>query len=347
MPMSSFDRGRLTIMACDSGRAFAERVSAALNRITLRESGMPFRGMADASEIFFSNGEVKTMINESVRGDDIYIIQCVDDPTSPRSINDNLMALFTALDAAKQADAERITAVVPQFPYARQERKKGREGVTARQIAHFLESSGASRVISLDIHAEAIGGFFHTAILDDLHASGDLITAFQERVLGGGPADKLCVVSPDVGSADKARYWSRALGCDMAIGDKERDYSRPGTVKKMRLVGEVAGKDVLLVDDIIDTGGSIVEATATCKRHGARDIYLAVTHPFLTGKAVERLDAAYAEGLFKRLFGTDAVMRSQEWMADHPWYDEVSVATLFAQVIYNINRKRSVSRLLV
>ena len=346
MPMSAFDRGRLTIVACESGKVFAERVSAALGRITLKESGMPFRGLADASEIFFSNGEVKTMINESVRGDDVYIIQCVDDPTSDRSINDNLMALFTALDAAKQADADRITAVVPQFPYSRQERKKGREGVTARQIAHFLEGSGATRVISLDIHADAIGGFFNDAILDDLHASTDLIEAFRQRVLKGAPANSVTVVSPDVGSAEKARYYSRALGCDMAIGDKERDYSQPNTVVTMRLVGEVKGKDVLLVDDIIDTGGSIVEAMATCKRQGAKDIYLAVTHPFLTGKAIPRLNAAYEEGMFKRMFGTDAVTRSLEWQAEHPWYSEVTVAPLFAKVIYNINRKRSVSSLL-
>lgn len=346
MSTLSIDRGRLSLVACASGRRFADRVAVALGKIMLRESGIPFRGVADSSEIFFSNGEVKTLINESVRGDDVYIIQCVDDPTSDRSVNDNLMALFTAINAAKQADADRITAVVPQFPYARQERKKGREGITARQVAAFLEISGATRVISLDIHAEAIGGFFHHATLDDLHASGDLIQAYQDRVLKGQPSTGVVVVSPDVGSADRARFYSRRMGCDMAIGDKERDYSRPGTVKRMRLVGEVRDKDVLLVDDIIDTGGSIIEACATCKRNGAKDIYLAVTHPFLTGKAVDRLDAAHREGLFQRLFGTDAVMRTPEWIEAHPWYEEVSVAPLFAQVLYHVNRKKSVSSLL-
>lgn len=346
MPTHSANRGRLTIVACGSGQAFAERVAFALNLIMRKESGVPFRGIAKSSEVFFSNGEVKTMINESVRGDDVYVIQCVDDPTSSRSVNDNLIAMLTAINAAKQADADRITAVLPQFPYARQERKKGRESVTAKQVARFLEVSGADRVISLDIHAEAIGGFFHTAVMDDLHASQDLMAAFREEVLEGKDPKDFVVVSPDVGSAERARFYSRRLGCHMAICDKERDYTRPGTVKEVRLVGDVRDKDVFMVDDIIDTGGSILEAAATCKRMGAKRIFLAATLPYLTGPAISRMQAAYEEQRFDRLFGTDAVMRDPQWIEAMPWYKEVSVAPLFARVIYNVNRKRSVSRLL-
>lgn len=335
-------RGRLSIVACESGRVFAGRVATALERIVQEEESTPFSGLIQSTEVMFPNKEVKTVINESVRGDDVYIIQCVDDPESARSVNDNLMALFTALNAARQADADRITAVVPQFPYARQERKKAREGITARQVARFMEISGADRVISLDVHAEAIGGFFERAVLDDLHGSKPIIDHFK-RIHS---LENLVVVSPDVGSADRARFISRMLECDMAIADKERDYSKPGTVKSSRLVGDVKGRDVLMVDDMIATGGSIIEAASTCKRLGARDIYLGCSLPFFNGQAVERLERAYREGIFKLCMGTDAVNRGEAFLRANPWYAEVTVAPLFARVLFNVNRRRSVSRLL-
>lgn len=345
MPSHFASRGKLTIIGCESGKRFAERVAHHLD-VAMREGGDGgFGGLCDSSEVYFANGEMKTVINESVRGDDVYVIQCVDDPCSPRSVNDNFMAFCTAINAAKQADADCITAVLPQFPFARQERKKTREGVTAKQIARFLEISGADRVITLDIHAEAIGGFFETAVLDDLHASRPLIDAFRLRMPEIDP-HSVVVVSPDVGSADRARFYSRELGCNMAICDKERDYTRPGTIKAMRLVGDVRGKDVLVVDDMIATGGSMLESVATVKRHGARDVYIAVSLPFFNGDALEKFEAAYREGMFKVLLATDSVMRAPEWVNNSAWYEEISVAPLFAQVLYSVNRKRSVSRLL-
>ena len=336
------NRGRLSLIACGSGKVFAERVDVELDTIMRAEEGEPFTGLIDSSEIFFANREVKTVINESVRGDDVYVVQFFDDPESPRSVNDNLMALLTAINAAHQADAERITVVIPQFPYARQERKKARESITARQVCRFIEISGATRTITLDLHSPAIGGFFERATLDDLHASKPLNEYFKTI----HNLQNLTVVSPDVGSAERARTLSRALGCDMAICDKERDYSRPGTVKMVRLVGDVKDRDVLMVDDMIATGGSIIEAAATCKRLGARDIYLGCSLPFFNGNAIERLEAAYREGVFKLLMGTDSVPRGPAFMQSHPWYREVSVAPLFARVIFNINRRLSVSSLL-
>jgi len=336
------NRGRLSLIACGSGKVFAERVAVELDTIMRAEEGEPFTGLIDSSEIFFANREVKTVINESVRGDDVYVVQFFDDPESPRSVNDNLMALLTAINAAHQADAERITVVIPQFPYARQERKKARESITARQVCRFIEISGATRTITLDLHSPAIGGFFERATLDDLHASKPLNEYFKTI----HNLQNLTVVSPDVGSAERARTLSRALGCDMAICDKERDYSRPGTVKMVRLVGDVKDRDVLMVDDMIATGGSIIEAAATCKRLGARDIYLGCSLPFFNGNAIERLEAAYREGVFKLLMGTDSVPRGPAFMQSHPWYREVSVAPLLARVIFNINRRLSVSSLL-
>src|SRR5262249_46562914 len=161
-------------------------------------------------EVHFANGEVKTVILEPVRGDDVYVVQAIDDPLRAYTVNDNLMAMVTALNAAHQADADHITAVLPQFPYARQERKKTREGITAKQVARLLEIAGANRILTLDIHAPAIGGFFEEARMDNLHASGPILSHFRNRY----PVTNLVVVSPDVGSADRARFYSKALKAD-------------------------------------------------------------------------------------------------------------------------------------
>ncbi len=340
------NRGRLRVLACNSGKTFALRVMRALEEIVGNEEGRlgaSCFGLTDVTEVVFPNGEVKTVINESLRGDDVYVIQCVDDPLSPQSVNDNLMALLTCVNAAFHCDADRVTAVLPQFPYARQERKKARESITAKQVCRFLEISGASHVITLDIHSEAIAGFFEHASLDNLHATKVLLARFRAI---HPRLDNLTVVSPDVGSAERARFLSRRLSCTLAICDKERDYSRPGVIKQSRLVGDVAGRDVLIMDDMIATGGSIIEAAAICKDKGADDVYLGCSLPFFNGEAVERLQAAYERGIFKLVLGTDAVHRGQTFIDDTPWYLEVSVAPLFAQVIYNINRRRSVSALL-
>lgn len=334
-------RGRLRLMACDSGRIFAQRVAAELTRILEREGERRFE-LTRSQEVLFANREVKTVLDESVRGDDVYVVQCMDDPLSERSVNDNLMALCTALGAAREGDAECITAVLPHFPYARQERKKARESITARQVARFLEISGADRVLTLDLHAEAICGFFERATLDNLRATQVILAHFRTI----HSLENLTVVSPDIGSADRARSLSRQLGCDIAICDKERDYSKPGVVKSARLVGDVRERDVLMVDDMIATAGSIIEAAQTCRKAGARAVYLGCSHPFFNGEALRRLDDAYAAGVFKLVLGTDSVVRGEPFALAHPWYQEVSVAPLVAQVLFHINRRQSVSTLM-
>lgn len=336
------ERGALSISACASGQIFAQRIVDHLNEI-LRNGNdlLPFR-LTESEEIQFANGEIKTVIKENIRGDDHYIVQCMDDPLSDRSINDNLMALLTAVNAAFQSDADSITVVIPQYPYSRQERKKTREGITAKQIAQFLEASGANRVITLDVHAEAIMGFFSTAKLEDLHASRTLINHFRDHY----EANHLIITSADVGGAEKARFYSKELHTDLAIVDKARDYSRTSVVESMRLVGDVRDKHVLIPDDMVSTGGTIVNAAKLLKDKGARDIFVACSLPFFNGDAEERLGRAYEDGLISRVIGTDAVMHGEAFIKRNSWYDEVSIAPLFAQVIYNINAKRSVSELL-
>ncbi|HHJ53190.1 MAG TPA: ribose-phosphate pyrophosphokinase [Caldithrix abyssi] len=338
------ERGALSIMACDSGRVLAQRIVDNMNQLIRQEKGedSPALRLTDTEEVTFANGEIKTVIKENIRGDDHYIVQCMDDPLSDKSINDNLMALLTAVNAAFQSDADSITVVIPQFPYSRQERKKTREGITAKQVAQFLEISGANRVITLDVHAEAIMGFFNTAKLEDLHASRTIINYFQQSY----DTSNLIISSADVGGAEKARFYSKAMQTDMAVVDKARDYSHASVVESMRLVGDVRGKDVLIPDDMISTGGTIINAARLLKDRGAEKIYVACSLPFFNGNAVEKLSRAHEEGLIERVIGTDAVMHGEKFRQEHPWYDEISIAPLFAHVIYNINAKRSVSELL-
>lgn len=333
-------RGRLSLISCESGKYFANRVAKHLEKLV----GERTHYRIQSTEIVFPNGEIKVVIDENIRGDDVYIIQCVDDPLMPeRSINDNIFALLTAINAAYQADADRVTAVIPQFPYSRQERKKGREAITAKQIAHFLEISGADRVITLDIHSEAIEGFFTKAKLENLHASRTLIDHLKKS---NYLVENLVVVAPDVGGSEKARFYSKELKTDFAIVDKARDYSKIGKIESMRLVGNVKDKNILIVDDIIATGGTLINAANLLKSEGALDIIILCSLPYFNGNAIEKLRKAYNEGVIKKIIGTDAVFHGEKFLNENEWYEEVSIAELFANVIYNINTKKSVSKLL-
>jgi ribose-phosphate pyrophosphokinase len=338
------DRGALCIMACNSGKGFASRVIKALNKISRKENKKSKYRLWNTEETVFPNGEIKVVINDYIRGNDVYIIQCVDDPLSDQSVNDNLMALTTAIHAAYQSDPDHITAVIPQYPYSRQERRKTREAISAKLVANLLEIAGAQRVITLDIHSEAIQGFFNYTKLEDLHASGEIVRFLKNKLKLS--KSNLIVAAPDVGSADRARHYSQIFKTNLAIVDKERNYRNPGKVLSMRLVGNVQGKDVLLVDDMIATGGTLLKAAELLKERGAKDIYVAVSLPFFNGNAVEQISQAYQDGIIKFVIGTDAVYWGEAFVRNYPWYKEVSIAPLFAKVIYNINKKRSVSSLL-
>ena len=330
-------------MSCESGKPLAKRILKHLNKI-IKKKNPKSAGLSlvESVEITFANGELKTIIKDNIRGADIYIVQSVDDPNSKKSINDNIFSLLTAINAAYQSDADSITIILPQYPYSRQERKKTREGITAKQVASFLEISGANRVITLDIHAEAIQGFFNRAKLEDLHASNTLIQYFRKHFT----YKNLVVAAADVGGAEKARYYSNRLQTDMAIVDKARDYSRSSVVESMRLVGNVSGKDVLIPDDMIGTGGTIVNAARLLKLHNAKNIYIACSLPFFNYPALNTLQDAYEKEEITCVMGTDAVFWGDHFVKKTPWYHEVSIAPLFANVIYNINTKRSVSELL-
>ena len=338
------NRGQLGIISCDSGRNFAEGVVSHLREKCVDEKCSEGVRYIKTTETHFANGEIKTTIDEPIRGMDIYIIQLMDDPLSLcTSTNDNLMSLVTAVNAAFNSDAETITAVIPQFPNARQERRTGRESVTASMVASFIEECGAKRVLTIDIHSEAIAGFFHKAKLDNLHASRQLMNAMQARKLIN---ENTVVVAPDVGSAETARYYSRALKSDMALIIKERDYSKPSIVVETKLVGNVKGRNAVIVDDMVDTGGTLIAACKKLKEFGADNIDFFCTFPFFNGDASEKLDRAYKDRIIRSITGTNAVWRGEDFNKHYEWYNEVDITKLFAKVIYHINRMKSISSIL-
>ncbi|MBU1198558.1 MAG: ribose-phosphate diphosphokinase [Nanoarchaeota archaeon] len=340
--MEPYTRGKLGIIACESSRHFAEKVIEQLKKITEKEKETNGDYLIKTKETQFSNTEIKTELEESIRNKDIYIFQDVENKSNGFNVNDNLFALKTAIQAAKMADAHFITAVIPAYPYARQDKPKTREGISAAMIARELEDIGAGRVITLDIHNEAIGGFFRKAILENLRASKSFMDYIKKNI---GLKD-LVIVAPDAGGAARANFYAKKLGTKLALIHKERDYSKTSTIENMELIGDVEGKNVFVVDDLLDTGGTVVNAAKKLKEKGADKIYFAVSLALLNGPAVERIEKAYKEGFITKIIGTDVIFHGKDFAKKHDWYEEVSLAKYFAKVIYNINRGISISRLL-
>jgi len=274
----------------------------------------------------FSDGELFIQIEENIRGHDLFIIQ----PTNPPS--DNLMELLILIEAARRASAMRITAVLPYYGYARQDRKdRPRVAITAKLIANLITTAGADRIITMDLHAGQIQGFFDLPH-DHLYSSGIFNNYFRSLKL-----KNLCVVSPDVGAIKLCRATSSALGADIAIVDKRRP--RPNVSEVMNLIGDVEGKNVLIRDDMVDTGGSIVSAAAFLKERGAQEIYAACTHGVLSGEAIEKIE----ESPIKKLIISDSIDHSKENLSDK--FEVLSCSELIGEAIRRISDEESVSSL--
>lgn len=304
-------------------RVFSGNANRDLAEAICRELDTP---LGDALVDKFPDGEINLKINEDIRGADVFIVQ----PTCP-PVNHNLMELLTLLDCARRASAGRITAVVPYFGYARKDRKdEGRVPITAKLVANLIVTAGASRVLTLDLHAAQIQGFFDIPV-DHLYAR----PVFQRHIVEK-KLSNLVVVGPDVGAIKMARAYSKFLGAGLAIVDKRRVSGDKAEV--FHVIGDVGGKNVLLVDDMIATGGSILEATRILKTHGAARLFVAATHPVLCGPAAERLTAAPAE----EIMVADTIPTAGKHI---PGLRVVSVAPLLAEAIQRIHRSESVSSL--
>ena len=237
--------------------------------------------LGDAVINRFNNGEVQAMINESVRGKDVFIVQ----PTCGPVVNDNVMELLIMADAFKRASANHIIAVIPFYGYARQDRKaRGREPITAKLMADILQCAGITRVLTIDLHAAQIQGFFNIP-LDHMPAAPVLADYIKQKDL-----KDMIVVSPDLGGVSRARVFAERLSCGLAIIDKRRP--EPGVAEVMNLIGSVEGKTAIMVDDMVDTAGSLTEGAKALKKFGAREVYACCTHPILTAPAISRIAAS-------------------------------------------------------
>jgi ribose-phosphate pyrophosphokinase len=275
----------------------------------------------------FSNGEIRVDINESVRGTDCFVLSSAVDP-----INENLMELLIIGDALRRASARRITAVVPHYPYARQDRKaRGREPITAKLVANIIETAGFRRVLTIDLHAAQIQGFFDSPV-DHLHAGPLLADFFRRKGLTNA-----IVVSPDTGGVPRARDLAERLGVGLAIIDKRRP--EPGIAEVMNIIGDVAGKSAIMLDDLIDTAGTIVSGAAALIERGATEVYAACTHPVFSGPAYDRLAAS----AFKEIVVTDTIPVHRELLGDR--LKIVSVAPLMAKAMIRIHEDLSVSKI--
>ena len=309
---------KLKIFSLSSNRPLAEKIAEAV--------GLEL-GKISISR--FSDGEVKVNVEESIRGAHVYIVQSTSDP-----VNDNLMELLIMIDALRRASAKTINVVMPYYGYARQERKaQSREPITAKLVANMITIAGADRVLTLDLHAPQIQGFFDIPV-DHLIGVPLLADYFLEKGLFG---EDVVVVSPDHGGVVRARKLADFLKSPIAIIDKRRP--RPNVSEVMNIIGDVAGKKCIIIDDMIDTAGTITLAAAALRDKGADSVYACCTHAVLSGPAVERLD----ESSIKEVIVTDSIQQPEGRHLDK--LQTISVGNLVGEAIKRIHENRSVSPL--
>lgn len=307
-------KNKITVFSLSSSKKLAQDIASILGT-----------KVGDCKVHHFADGEILCEIGESVRGKDVFIVQSTSNP-----VTENLMEILVLTDALKRASAREITAVIPYFGYARQDRKaKPRQPITSKLVADLLTTAGVNRVVTVDLHAAQIQGFFDIPV-DEMQALPLLIKYFRKKKV-----QDLCVVSPDHGGATRARKMSEAFDCPIAIIDKRRP--KPNVAEVMGIIGNVEGKNCILIDDMIDTAGTITAGVDMLKQKGAKDVYIACTHGVLSGPAVERLSTCAA----KEVVITNTIEIPQDKKFDR--LVSVSVAGLLAHTIENIENDLPVS----
>ena len=308
----------MKVVACNSNRPLAEAISACLN--------LPLTG---ASIRRFSDMEVFVEIHENVRGEDVFVIQSTCYPA-----NDNVMELLVTLDALRRGSAQRITAVIPYYGYGRQDRKSGpRTPISAKLVANLITVAGADRVLTVDLHAGQIQGFFDIP-LDNLYAAPVFVKDMEERF----NSEDMMVVSPDIGGVFRARLIAKRFGSDLAIVDKRRE--RAGVSEVMHVIGDVAKRHCILIDDIVDLAGTLCNASQALMEAGAASVFAYCTHGVLSGGAVARIAASPME----KLIITDSIPATEAVRLAHN-IEQVSIAPLMADAMRRISEEASVSSL--
>lgn len=318
MMTNHYPNNKLKIFSLNSNEPLAMEVA--------KQIGLP---LGECSVKRFSDGEVQINIEESIRGCDVFVIQSTSDP-----VNENLMELLIMIDALKRASARTVNVVMPYYGYARQDRKaRSREPITAKLVANLLETAGAYRVIAVDLHAPQIQGFFDIPI-DHLVAEPLLTEYFRQKGLS---SEELVIVSPDHGGVTRARKMADRMKAPIAIIDKRRP--RPNVAEVMSIVGNVDGKVAILIDDIIDTAGTISVAASALIDSGAKEVYACCTHPVLSGPAIERID----NSKIKELVITNSIELPASKQS--PKIKQISIAKLLGDAIIRVFEEKSVSTL--
>ena len=309
----------MKILACNSNKELAEAISSYI--------GVK---LADATIRKFADGEIFVKINENIRGEDVYIVQSTSPP-----VNDHLMELLITIDAARRASARRITAVIPYFGYGRQDRKdEGRTSISAKLVANLITSSGANRVVTTDLHAGQIQGFFDIP-LDNLFSVNEMIQDMEKISF---EKNTLTIVSPDVGGVVRARAFAKRINASLVIIDKRRE--KAGETEVMNIIGEINNKTCILLDDIADSAGTLCNAATALKKNGAKEIYSYVVHGVLSRDAVEKIKNSD----IKELVLTDSIQASEK-VKNTKNIRHISIAPLMGEAIKRINSNLSVSAL--
>ena len=309
----------MKILACNSNKELAEAISSYI--------GVK---LADATIRKFADGEIFVKINENIRGEDVYIIQSTSPP-----VNDHLMELLITIDAARRASARTITAVIPYFGYGRQDRKdEGRTSISAKLVANLITSSGANRVVTTDLHAGQIQGFFDIP-LDNLFSVNEMIQDMEKITFA---KNTLAIVSPDVGGVVRARAFAKRINASLVIIDKRRE--KAGETEVMNIIGEINNKTCILLDDIADSAGTLCNAATALKKNGAKEIYSYVVHGVLSKDAVEKIKNSN----IKELVLTDSIQASEK-VKNTKNIRHISIAPLMGEAIKRINSNSSVSAL--
>jgi ribose-phosphate pyrophosphokinase len=319
--MSSMRMREWVILSGNANLPLAQKISDKLGKT-----------LGHATVKRFSDGEVFVEINENVRGRDVYVIQ-----STCRPVNDTLMELLIMIDALKRASAKEITAVVPYYGYARQDRKVApRTPISAKLVADLFTAAGATRVVSMDLHAGQIQGFFNIPF-DNLFSSPVIIDYVRREIAPMGP---MVFVSPDAGGVERVRAYSKRIESTVAMIDKRR--TGPNVAKAMSVIGDVKGKIAVIIDDMIDTAGTLTEAVKAVREHGATKVFAVATHGVLSGPAIKRL----MESPVEKVVVTDTIPLTEE-AQNSGKITQLSVSDLFAEAIYRIHNYDSVSSLFI
>jgi len=312
---------RIVLVSGTSNKALSNKISEFLD--------VP---LVDPQIRKFANGEIFCEIEKNVRGADVFIVQ-----TTSAPVNDNIMELLIIIDALKRASADSITAVIPHYGYSRQDRKASpRTPISSKLVADLLTVAGASRVVTMDLHAGQIQGFFNIPF-DNIYASPVFLKYIKENI----PTDNLTLVSPDAGGVERVRWYAKRLEKDIAMIDKRR--TGPNVAKAMNIVGDVKNKDVIIVDDMIDTAGTLIEAARTLKENGAGKIYVIATHGVFSGPAAERISGC-AE--LEKVIVTDTIPLTKEMKATGK-VEILTTADILSKAIHRTFNHDSVSSLFI